>query len=416
VILLRISERITLTADDGRTTNPQSSIQKRKRRYYPGTGENPFHYALVTFEYLERIPMLAMPFLLALIAASTFFVSRLTFYVSLVTFLFSLGDLVLLNLLPRAGRSYGPPQPPVILMGVLRTIVALILGALTRMGLPLEWALWLNLAIQAMGAWLALEAYWFGPYRLNVSHVKLYSDKLNPASEPLRVLHLADLHIERLTEREHTLVHRINELRPDAILFSGDLLNLSYVNDPRAQADCRTLFSQLHAPLGIYAVTGSIPVDTPEAVQAVLNGTHIRRLDDERVTLSKDGQNVDVIGITCTHHPEWDALRLQSLVNGQHPRFSLLLYHTPDLAPESSQLGIDLQLSGHTHGGQVRLPIFGALVTSSLYGKRFEMGPYQVGAMTLYVCRGIGMEGRGAPRVRFLCPPEVVLWEIGGSR
>jgi predicted MPP superfamily phosphohydrolase len=54
-------------------------------------------------------------------------------------------------------------------------------------------------------------------------------------------------------------------------------------------------------------------------------------------------------------------------------------------------------------------------VTSSLYGKAFEMGRYQVGDMTLYVSRGIGMEGSGAPRVRFLCPPEIVSWEVHGS-
>lgn len=411
VVLLRISERVNLTPDPSSTKGAE---EKPRWRYYPGTDENPFHFALVAVGYLERIPMVVMPLLLALMAALTFYASRFTLYISLATFLFSLGDLVLLSVLPRVGRSYGPPQPQALLMGILRAMVALALAALTRLGLPLEWAPWLNLAAQAIGALLAIEAYWFGPYRLNISRVTLRSHKLNPDAEPLRVLHLADLHVERLTRREQQVVQYVNALHPDVILFSGDLLNLSYVDDPRAQADCRALLSQLHAPLGVYAVTGSIPVDTPEAVRAVLEGTHIHRLDDERVTLSKDGQSLDVIGLTCTHHPERDAPRLQTLLNGQHERFSVLLYHTPDLAPESSQMGIDLQLSGHTHGGQVRLPLLGALVTSSLYGKRFEMGQYQVGPLTLYVSRGIGMEGRGAPRVRFLCPPEIVLWEIGG--
>jgi predicted MPP superfamily phosphohydrolase len=63
----------------------------------------------------------------------------------------------------------------------------------------------------------------------------------------------------------------------------------------------------------------------------------------------------------------------------------------------------------------VRLPVFGALFTGSLYGKRFESGRRQVGTMTLYVTRGLGLEGKGAPRVRFLCPPEIILWEIGGA-
>ncbi|MBE0695403.1 MAG: phosphohydrolase, partial [Anaerolineaceae bacterium] len=88
----------------------------------------------------------------------------------------------------------------------------------------------------------------------------------------------------------------------------------------------------------------------------------------------------------------------------------------PDLAPNAANTGaIDLQVSGHTHGGQIRVPGFGAFFAASLYGKRFESGRSQVGNMTLYVTRGIGLEGKAAPRVRFFCPPEIILWEIDGS-
>ena len=96
--------------------------------------------------------------------------------------------------------------------------------------------------------------------------------------------------------------------------------------------------------------------------------------------------------------------------------FTIFLYHSPDLAPNACQLGIDLQLSGHTHGGQVCLPLFGPFFTASLYGRRFQSGRYQIGPMTLYITRGLGMEGKAAPRVRFLCPPEIILWEVSGSK
>jgi predicted MPP superfamily phosphohydrolase len=76
----------------------------------------------------------------------------------------------------------------------------------------------------------------------------------------------------------------------------------------------------------------------------------------------------------------------------------------------------DLYLCGHTHGGQIRLPLFGALITSSDFWKRYEMGRYEEGHTTLYVSRGLGMEGMGAPRARFLAPPEIVLWTLKGVR
>ncbi|MCA1553353.1 MAG: metallophosphoesterase, partial [Chloroflexi bacterium] len=96
--------------------------------------------------------------------------------------------------------------------------------------------------------------------------------------------------------------------------------------------------------------------------------------------------------------------------------FTILLYHSPDLAPQAAALGtIDLQLAGHTHGGQVRLPFYGALLTSSLYGKQLEMGLYQLRDMLLYVSRGVGLEGMGAPRARFRCRPEVTLITLRGQ-
>jgi predicted MPP superfamily phosphohydrolase len=99
-----------------------------------------------------------------------------------------------------------------------------------------------------------------------------------------------------------------------------------------------------------------------------------------------------------------------------HHSFNIFLYHSPDLAPLVQNNGFDLQLSGHTHGGQVRLPFYGAIFAASLYHKAFETGRYLLGQMTLYVTRGLGMEGGIAPRVRFLCRPELIIWEISGKR
>jgi len=168
-------------------------------------------------------------------------------------------------------------------------------------------------------------------------------------------------------------------------------------------------------------------VDLPEILPELLQDLPVRWLQDEQVTLEHHGQQIALIGLTCTHKPFVDGPRLVSILTPSRPPpssktdegggedFTVLLYHTPDLAPEAAAAGIDLQLSGHTHGGQVRLPIYGALFAGSLYGKRFEVGRRQVERMTLYVTRGIGMEGKGAPRVRFLCPPEITLWEISGG-
>ncbi|HET7375593.1 MAG TPA: hypothetical protein VFK30_02730, partial [Anaerolineae bacterium] len=125
---------------------------------------------------------------------------------------------------------------------------------------------------------------------------------------------------------------------------------------------------------------------------------------------------VRLIGLNCTHDLSLDAPQLDRLSREvQSDKFNLLLYHSPDLMPEAIQASIDLYLCGHTHGGQVRLPFFGAIMTGSIYGKRYEMGRYQANHTTLYVSRGVGLEGKGAPRMRFLCPPEIELIELRGE-
>jgi hypothetical protein len=83
---------------------------------------------------------------------------------------------------------------------------------------------------------------------------------------------------------------------------------------------------------------------------------------------------------------------------------------------EAARSGIDLYLGGHTHSGQIQLPVYGALVTFSMYGKLYEAGEYQVENTLAYISRGIGMEGFGLPRARFLCPPEVIIFEIGSPQ
>jgi predicted MPP superfamily phosphohydrolase len=261
---------------------------------------------------------------------------------------------------------------------------------------------------------LVIYGFWIEPGRLTVTRQTLRSTKLKPGA-PLRILHLGDLHVEHVTQRERELIRLAGDLRPDLILFSGDFLNLSYIDDPRAQADCRWVLERLDAPLGVYAVTGSPAVDVDDTVGRLLDGLPWRWLRDQAVTVEWAGGRLDLVGLACSHKPFVDGPALQRLTAGLAEHFRILLYHSPDLAPEAAEAGIDLQLSGHTHGGQVRLPLYGALITGSLYGKALEAGRRQVDRLTVYVTRGIGMEGAGAPRVRFLCPPEIILWEIDGA-
>lgn len=365
---------------------------------FPGTDSSRYAIAVHAADWVNRLPA---PIFLALLVPLAFIDARFDLVAAIGLWLIFLSDWALMWLLPVAGKSYGPAQSPALLLAIFRSFPALL-------PFPFNWL------AQLIGSALVIYGFWIEPLRLTVTHQKLVTPKLGTA-RPLRVLHLGDLHLERTTERERKLVAMVKSLKPDLILFSGDFLIYSSVEDAVSQEHTREILRHLSAPLGVYAVTGSPPVDKPQVVARLLKGLDIHWLRDERVTIMHEGVPIDIVGITCTHKPFVDAPRLDRLVKDKPDHFTILVYHTPDLAPEAAKLGIDLQVSGHTHGGQVRLPFFGALYTASLYGKHFEAGRYAIGKFTLYVTRGLGMEGKGAPRVRFLCPPEVVLWEISGK-
>jgi hypothetical protein len=367
-------------------------------RRFPGETGNPFDIVLHRIEAVERIPWPVFGIILLALAALASWFHIVT---GAILWGFFLADWLLIGLLPRAGISYGPPKPPTLILALLRSIFIV---------LPLP----LFLILEVAGTILVIDAFWIEPRRLAVTYQKLASSKFH-SHRPLRILHLGDLHIERITPREKQLNEFVRTLKPDLILFSGDILNLSCLHDPQAWEAARSVIWQWQAPLGVYLVSGSPAVDLPEIMPDLLKDLPIHWLQEDKIEIEFEGETVDLVGLTCTHRPPIDGPRLNDLLNENKDHFTIFLYHSPDLAPVAARLGVDLQLSGHTHGGQVRLPLIGALFTGSLYGKEFEAGRMQLDDMTLYITRGIGLEGAAAPRMRLLCPPEIILWEISAS-
>jgi predicted MPP superfamily phosphohydrolase len=254
-----------------------------------------------------------------------------------------------------------------------------------------------------------IDGFYIEPFNLQTTNLKMPADiwamtSTNPSEKLLRLVQLSDIHIKHIPRREQVLITKVNEQKPDIIVLTGDYLNLSYLEDPGALQEAHDLLAQFHAPLGVYAISGNI--DSPEHMENLFKGLNITVLDDEIARIG----DINVIGINYRSSVKDSELTLKRLVNKTRATdYTLLLYHTSDLINEASKENIDLYLSGHTHGGQIRLPFYGAIITLSKQGKKYEAGKYTVGNTTLYVSRGIGLEGWIAPRARFLCPPEIVV-------
>ncbi len=328
-------------------------------------------------------------------------------------------DLVLLALLPQLGISFGPLYSTWICLFGLR--VVLFFAVIPFFRDLLRWRVKITprwrrgtlglLLILNLSLYPAeVDAFYVEPLALQTTHLELSSPKLEPGTR-LRIVHLTDLHMERTTAREREMIERVNALEPDLILVTGDYLNLSYLQDARAKADLREVLGALHARYGIYAVDGTI--ESPEELRELVAGLDITVLDDEVKPVQVGENRLYLVGISNRRPAELDVVALKAVmadVPAGAP--TVLFYHTPDLMPEAAELKVDFYLAGHTHGGQIRLPFYGALLTFSRYGKQYEMGAYLSDSTHLYVSRGIGLEGSIMPRVRFLCPPEIVVVDL----
>ncbi len=340
----------------------------------------------------------------------------------LVCLLFCLADWALLWILPHARLSFSfETQPPLVASILVRLLV---LWGLCSVIILVRWrgaeaqprpAIILFLIINLGFSAVQVNAYVVEPLLVETSEFSLISDDLDANAPPVRVVHLSDTHIERNSYREMQIIRRVNALQPDIIVLSGDYLNLSRLSDPTSAAHFRQFVAQLDAAYGIYAVRGSVE-PTLESMARLVEGTDVVWLEQEAVTVDVRGQPVTLVGAACSHQQELDAARLAQAMEGvPEDGFTLLLYHSPDLIMEAAEHQVDLYLGGHTHGGQLRLPFYGALVTGSRYGKRYTAGLFEQGPTTMYISRGIGFEGGGMPRARFLCPPEIVSIELAGS-
>jgi predicted MPP superfamily phosphohydrolase len=321
---------------------------------------------------------------------------------------FILVDFVWLRLLPSWGISYGSINPTFILFSIIRVgFFILWVGLIFMLGRVavnvLHISLWTFLAPNLLLLGFGIYGFCIEPFKLTESHIEIQVPGL---SHPVRIIQISDIHIERTTKRERSLPGYLKSLHPDMIVITGDLIN----KNPQALEAIRELVGKLNAPLGVYAVNGNN--ETPQRLQLMLQGLDVRVLQNEAVRISELGSHFVLVGL---NYVEWslDKEELSFLIKQTQPDdFSLLIYHKPDLIYTASDLNVDLYLSGHTHGGQVRLPFYGALYTKSRYGKIFEMGLYQVGETTLFVSRGLGFTGGMAPHIRFLSPPEIVTIDL----
>jgi len=234
------------------------------------------------------------------------------------------------------------------------------------------------------------------------------------ASRPLRIAFLSDFHAGSHAgdiARFAAIVREAAAEQPDLVLHGGDYVNMQPFGGgripPRATA---AILARLDAPLGRFAVLGNHDYTYgAEEVAAALQANGIAVLNDERRTLRHEGHEIDLIGIPDAREMRAEGRALLREMSGDRP--TIVLAHDPDWFRYVPP-GPHLTLAGHTHGGQVRFPILGALRNASRAPLRWSLGHVVEGGRHLYVTGGLGTS---AIPLRIGVPPEFAVIDVNGG-
>lgn len=263
------------------------------------------------------------------------------------------------------------------------------------------------------GGGIALDGFGVEPRLMAVDKVRVPIAGLPTSFEGYKILHLTDTHCGRWIDPEfiRASIARGLEHNPDLVVFTGDVVDS---HGPAKLPDLRHAFKEVAAPDGALLVLGNHDAyrGADRVRGAVQDQTPFELLENKNRILRRGNESIAIVGLgdMWTGSLDYD-VAFRGLPKDV-PR--ILLQHNPDLAEEMPEgHRVDLQLSGHTHGGQMRFPWGHAPRVPSKYGNKFLEGLVQGRVHPVFVCRGIG--GGGPMHPRLFCPPQISVVELVGN-
>jgi predicted MPP superfamily phosphohydrolase len=252
--------------------------------------------------------------------------------------------------------------------------------------------------------------FFIGPNRLVIREETLAIERWPSSLSNLKIAVLSDIHAggSFIDERKlRQIVERTNQLQPDLIVICGDYISGGRSHHEMDPEKFAPLLKDFRAPLGVYSVLGNHDWwFDGERVRRALEANGIKVLENEVATVETRGTSFWLVGLAdLWTRPQQVETTIANVPAGVP---LIAITHNPDIFPQLPQ-GVSLLLAGHTHGGQVRLPLIGTIVSVSRFGERYVSGHIVENGRHLFVTTGIGTS---IYPVRFGVPPEIVLLTI----
>ena len=260
------------------------------------------------------------------------------------------------------------------------------------------------------------EAYHREPHDLQVRHHEVRLPRMGGG--PLRIAHVSDIQTAEVGPYEERALREVMALSPDLIVLTGDYVQWWDEDAPPGLGRAfRALLQRvrLQAPLGVFAVKGD--VEGPDWTD-LFAGTGVTCLQDSSALVKLgDGRTLAIVGLDSgvSHGARPSSLR-DAIAAAPSADLRLVIGHSPDFVAQVAPGTVDLALAGHTHGGQVVLPMLGPPIVLSRLPRRYAGDVNDYAGTPIHVTRGVGMERGTAPQFRFLCRPEICLLTLASGR
>ena len=238
-----------------------------------------------------------------------------------------------------------------------------------------------------------------------VRYVRLEFEDLPRCFDGFRILHLADLHIDALDGLADAVADLISPLDIDLCVMTGDYRFKAHGPCDRVYPGMRTILSNIRTEQSVLGILGN---HDESEIAIELENLGVRMLINDAAEISRGDDSLYVIGVDDPHFYGCDDLE-GALEGVPENGFKVLLAHTPEIFENAASSGIDLYLCGHTHAGQIRLPIIGEVLQNADCPKAYAQGEWRHDRMLGHTSAGVGCS---LVPVRYNCPPEIPVIEL----
>jgi len=251
-----------------------------------------------------------------------------------------------------------------------------------------------------------IYAYYVEPFNLSIKEYKIESKNIPNSFDSLKIIHFSDLHFGSSVNLDYVkkVVELINKQEPDIVMFTGDLLDKRVNPNKEEIKEIKSELNKIESTLGNYAVSGNHDYEFIKDFKTILSDNFTILNNEEKLIYYKENTPISITGFvdSLEDKPIYDILK------NDNNYFRFVLIHEPDEFDKIKDYNFNIMLSGHSHNGQIRIPLIGKIYTPKGSKKYYE-DYYNLNNKELFISNGIGTSGIN---LRFMSSPTINLYRI----